>query len=233
MGQQFKPPACELCQSRMESVFSGLEKEGLEKLTCEKSSQMVQRGGVIFHEGQRPSGLYCISQGKVKVYKIGDEGREQILRLDKPGHVLGYRALVSGEPYRASASAIEDSVICFIPAHVIKEALSKEPEVAMRMMRLFSRDLKNAENRLTDLTQKPVRERLAQTLLALHENYGITEEGNLDVYLTRQEMANFMGTTTETVIRTISEFNKEGLIQLNGKRIALNNKSALESMAEF
>lgn len=233
MGQRFKPPSCELCQSRFESVFSGVEKNELKCLTCEKSSQIVQRGGVIFHEGQRPSGLYCINSGKVKVYKIGDEGREQILRLDKPGNILGYRALISGEPYRASASAIEDAIICFIPAHVINGVLSNQPGVAMQMMRLFSRDLKNAENRLTDMTQKPVRERLAQTLLALHENYGTNEEGNLDVYLTREEMANFMGSTTETVIRTISEFNKEGLIQLNGKRIALNNKPALEAMAEF
>ena len=233
MGQKFEPPVCELCKSRMDSIFSNIDEEEKKKLSENKGCQKYKRGAVIFHEGQRPGGLFCISEGKVKVYKLGDEGREQIVRLDKPGDVLGYRALISGEPYKATASALEDCVVCFIPAQVIFDMLEENPEVSFRMMRIFSNDLKNAENRLTDFTQKPVRERLAQTLLSLLNSYGTTDEGNLNIYLTRQEWANLMGTTTETAIRTISEFNKEGLINITGKKIAVNNKPKIEALAEF
>lgn len=233
MVQKFEPPVCELCESRIDSVFENIHENEQKRLSEGKSCQVYKRGAVIFHEGQRPSGLFCINSGKVKVSKLGDEGREQIVRLDKPGDVLGYRALISNEPYKATGTALEESVICFIPASVIFEMLENNPEVSFKMMQIFSNDLKNAENRLTDFTQKPVRERLAQTLLSLLEAYGTTEEGNLNIYLTRQEWANLMGTTTETAIRTISEFNTEGMISLKGKKIAINQKQQLEALAEF
>jgi len=226
MGQQFNPPVCELCESRMDSIFENISEKDQKRMSGEKTCKHYKRGEMIFHEGQRPSGLYCINQGKVKVFKLGDEGREQIVRLDKPGDVLGYRALISGEAYKASASALEACVVCFIPASVIFEMIESNPDIAFRMMKIFSNDLKNAENRLTDFTQKPVRERLAQTLLTLTQNYGVTEEGYLNIYLTRQEWANLMGTTTETAIRTISEFNKEGLI-------GIKDEGQLEALAEF
>lgn len=233
MTQEFNPPVCKLCESRMDSIFQNTTEDEQQHISSQKSCKVFKRGEIIFHEGQRPSGLYCINKGKIKVYKLGDEGREQIVRLDKPGDVLGYRALISGEAYKAAASALEDCVVCFIPASIIFEMMEKNPEISFRMMRIFSDDLKNAENRLTDFTQKPVRERLAQTLLSLSESYGSTEEGYLSIYLTRQEWANLMGTTTETAIRTISEFNKEGLIAIKGKKIAIQNENDLVSLAEF
>lgn len=233
MGPKFEPPVCELCNIRMDSIFEGLDTAEQEKASANKSCQKYKRGEVIFHEGQRPSGLFCIHHGKVKVFKLGDEGREQIVRLANPGDVLGYRALIGGEAYKASAAALEDCVICFIPSSIIFDMLENDPEVSFRMMRIFSNDLRNAENRMTDFTQKPVRQRLAQTLLSLLNSYGTTEDGYLNIYLTRQEWANLMGTTTETAIRTISEFSKEGLITINGKKIKLEEPNGLEAMAEL
>ncbi len=233
MPEEFSPPVCELCESRADSIFENITLKEQQYVTSQKTCNIYKRGEVIFEEGQRPNGLYCINRGKVKVYKLGDEGREQIVRLDKPGNILGYRALISGEAYKAAASALENSVVCFIPASVIFEMLENNPEISFRMMQIFSSDLKNAENMLTDFTQKPVRERLAQTILSLYHSYGTTEDGSLNIYLTRQEWANLMGTTTETAIRTISEFNKEGIITIDGKKIGLERKEALNALAEF
>lgn len=233
MAEEFNPPVCELCESRMDSIFENITVEQQQYITSHKTCNFYKRGEVIFEEGQRPNGLYCVNRGKVKVYKLGDEGREQIVRLDKAGNILGYRALISGEPYKAAASALENCVVCFIPGSVIFEMLENSPEISFRMMQIFSSDLKNAENLLTDFTQKPVRERLAQTILSLYHSYGTSEDGNLNIYLTRQEWANLMGTTTETAIRTISEFNKESIISIKGKKIGLKSKEALEAMTEF
>lgn len=233
MAEEFNPPVCELCESRMDSIFENITVEQQQYITSHKTCNFYKRGEVIFEEGQRPNGLYCVNRGKVKVYKLGDEGREQIVRLDKAGNILGYRALISGEPYKAAASALENCVVCFIPGSVIFEMLENSPEISFRMMQIFSSDLKNAENLLTDFTQKPVRERLAQTILSLYHSYGTSEDGNLNIYLTRQEWANLMGTTTETAIRTISEFNKESIISIKGKKIGLTSKEALEAMTEF
>lgn len=231
MDKKKEAPVCELCNARIDNIFSGASKEELETLTANKTCYHFKRGETIFEEGQRPQGLFCIHEGKVKVYKLGDEGREQIVRLAKPGNVLGYRSLISGEAYKASASALENAAVCFIPAHTIYQMLEENPDISWRMMQIFSDDLKNAETRLTDFSQKPVRERLAQALLSLEEMYGEDDRGYLNIYLTRQEWANYMGTTTETAIRTISEFNKEGLIEIKGKRIKIKNPDQLDMMA--
>lgn len=231
MNKNKEAPTCELCNARVDNIFAGANKEELDALSASKTCLHFKRGKPIFEEGQRPQGLFCIHEGKVKVYKLGDEGREQIIRLAKPGNVLGYRSLISGEAYKASASALEDSEVCFIPANTIYQLLEENPDISWRMMQIFSDDLKNAESRLTDFSQKPVRERLAQALLSLNEMYGEDDLGYLNIYLTRQEWANYMGTTTETAIRTISEFNKEGLIEIKGKRIKIKEPDQLDMMA--
>lgn len=233
MDAKINPPICKLCANRLDYILQDATEDERHHISGQKSYKVYKRGEVIFHEGQRPTGLFCINEGKVKVYKLGDEGREQIVRLDKPGDVLGYRALISNEPYQAAAAAIEACSVVFIPSSVIFEMMEKNPEIAFRMMQIFSDDLKNAENRLTDFTQKPVRERLAQTMLSLSESYGTTEDGYLGIYLTRQEWANITGTTTETAIRTMSDLNKEGLIEIKGKKIALKDQHQLEALAEF
>lgn len=161
--------------------------------------------------------------GKVKVFKLGDEGRDQIVRLAKTGDVLGYRSLISHEVYTASASALEDTICCFIPAGNVYKILDRNPGVAMRLMRIFSDDLRKAETRLTEMTQKPVRARLADALMLLKDTFGTREDGTLDVTLTREEIGNLMGTTTETAIRFISEFKKKKVIDLNGRNIKIRN----------
>lgn len=181
-----------------------------------------------------PSGLYCINSGKVKIYQRGYEGKEQIIRLAKNGDILGYRALISGEGYSATATAIEDSKICLIPKEVFYELLQSNAEITKLMMKLLANELKDAESKITNLAQKPVIERLAEALLMLKEYYGNQEDDNsLNINITREEIANIIGTATETAIRLLSELKKEGILDLSGKKITIINNDSLMKLANL
>ncbi len=226
--KNFEIPDCETCSVKNHSIFAVLQKDDLHEISFNKGCSFYKRGQAIFQEGSRPIGAFCINSGKVKVSKIGDEGREQIVRLSKKGDVVGYRALISGENYTASATALDDCVICQIPKSIFHEILRKNPELSLKVMQLLSHDLKESEKKMADLVQKPVRERLAQALLMLAEIYGYENDNKtLDVILSREDVANIAGTATETIIRLLSDFNKEKLIALTGKKIQLLDKNKL------
>jgi CRP/FNR family transcriptional regulator len=213
-------------------VFCTLTDQQLANLSVEKSCNFYKKGQLVFFEGNRPTGLYCVSKGKVKVYQIGVEGKEQIIRLAKDGDILGYRSLISGEHYTASASVIDDATICFIPKKTFFDLLQTNSELSTRMMRLLSNDLKSAEKRITGLAQKPVRERLAETILMLKEFYGVDKENSsIKASLSREDIANIVGTATETAIRVLSEFKSEKIIDLKGKKIQVINTEALMKAA--
>ncbi len=181
-----------------------------------------------------PAGLYCINSGKVKIYQCGFEGKEQIIRLAKDGDVIGYRALISGEGYSATATVIEDSKICMIPKEYFFELLQNNPDITRSVMKLLASELKEAESKITNLAQKPVIERLAEVLLMLKEYYGNEDEDNsLNISITREEIANIVGTATETTIRLLSELKKDGILELSGKKIRIINFDSLLKLANL
>jgi CRP/FNR family transcriptional regulator len=188
----------------------------------------------LFNEGNTPTGLYCVNNGKIKISQSGSEGKEQILRLAKDSDILGYRALISGETYSATAIAIEDSKICFIPKNFFYELIQNNSNLTLNLMKLLANELKEAETKITNLAQKPVLERVAEALLMLREYYGIKESDNsLNISITREEIANIVGTATETVIRLMSELRKEGFIELEGKKIKILKRDALLKLANL
>lgn len=229
---KFNYPTCQFCHSRESSVFCDLSHDSLEEINMNKGANLYKKGQVIFEEGFRPQGIYCVNQGKIKIAKRGDRGKEQIIRLAKDGDIIGYRALISGENYSASAYALEDSVVCMIPKHTFNESLQRNPAITHKLIYLLTHDLKIAEQKITELAQKPVRERLAESLLLLKETYGFEKDNKtLNVVLSREDFANLIGTATETVIRLLSDFNNEKIINLEGKKIALLNIPKLLSIA--
>ena len=228
MNIKLESPSCVTCQSRLTNVFCTLTDDQLANLSVEKSCNIYKKGQLVFFEGNRPTGLYCVNKGKVKVYQIGVEGKEQIIRLAKDGDILGYRSLISGEMYTASGSVIEDATICFLPKKTFFDLLQTNSELSTRMMKLLSNDLKSAEKRITGLAQKPVRERMAETILMLKEFYGLDgEKQTIRANLSREDIANIVGTATETAIRILSEFRSEKMINLLGKKIQIVNADAL------
>jgi CRP/FNR family transcriptional regulator len=230
--KKFETPDCETCGSRKKSVFCDLHGQDLAKLEEEKGCSAYKKGQMIFNAGSYPHGLFCIREGKVKVFQVGDEGKEQIVRLAKAGDILGYRAILSGDKYSSSAASLDDAKICFIPKKSFLSRIESNGILSMQLMRLLSDDLKEAEHRITELAQKPVRERVAEALLYLHQTYGTEADGQtIDIAMSREDIANIVGTATETTIRLLSEFKQDEVIQLNGKKIAILNHRQLVKIA--
>jgi len=224
--------SCYYCKARYKSIFSELGLEETVAVEISKSCMMYKKGQLIFEEGAYPHGLYCINNGKIKVSQTGADGREQIIHLCKDGDVMGYRAILSGDKYSCSATAIEDSAICFIPTRVFTNLVEKNTTLASRIMRLFANDLKTAEKTITDIAHKSVKERLAQSILLLKESYGYEKDGQtINIAITREELASIVGTVRETVTRLLSELDKEKSIELTGKRIKILNAQKLINTA--
>jgi CRP/FNR family transcriptional regulator len=225
---------CHHCDSRFKSVFCDLASEELEALNNHKSCSQIKKGQVIFNEGFHPHGIYCVNSGKIKVSQMGDAGREHIVRLAKDGDILGYRAVLSGDKYSCSAIALDDCNICFVPKEVFLGMVQRDVSLSMSMMRLLSDNLKQAETRITEMAQKPVRERLAESILFLKETYGYETGTNiLNVTMSREELANMTGTATETAIRLLSELKSDGIIELTGKKIGILDHSKLVPTANL
>ncbi|MBX7151748.1 Crp/Fnr family transcriptional regulator [bacterium] len=234
MNKKFEIPLCDNCQSRVHSIFNDLKESELSSLSANKCGNLYKKNQVIFYEGNKPTGLYCLNKGKVKVYKINEDGKEQIIRLAKDGDVLGYSSLISGESFSSSAAVLEDAMICFIPKSAFIGLIQNNSELSMRMIQLLSHDLKTAENRIANLAQNTVRERLAETLLMLREFCGFEDDHvTLNITLSREDIANIVGTATETTIRLLSDFKHEKLIDLEGRKIKILDHQGLIQAANI
>lgn len=189
---------------------------------------------MIFSEGGHPLGIFCMNAGKVKLARSGQDGKEQIVRLARDGDVLGYRAMMSGERYAATAIALEDSAICFVPRDTFFEAIKNSPSLSIQIIKTLAIELGRAEQTITDLAQKSVRERLAESLLFLKETYGFEEDGTtLDVILSREDIANLVGTATETAIRLLSELKHDKIVEFIGKKIRILDLNRLVKTANI
>ncbi|PRY87970.1 Crp/Fnr family transcriptional regulator [Mongoliibacter ruber] len=235
MKIQPKSVSCELCLSRKFSLFAGVSDQHLCHISDNKNFISHKKGQILFYEGTKPLGVFCINDGVVKVYKTASNGKEQIIRLAKKGDFLGYTAMLGEEAYTSSATIVEDAKICFVPKESFLKVLADDNAFQRKVTKAICNDLGIMEEKLTDATQKSIRERLAFTLLKLCENYGIDgQEGQkIDIVLTREEIAGLVGTATETVIRLLSEFKKDELIEFEGKKIIVLDKKGLARLSDF
>ena len=219
---------CEQCIVREFSAIKALNKEELLKIADCKTSYTVKKGETVFDEGDALNGIYCIKDGICKLSKLSDNGKDQIVKLVKKGELLGQRSLISEESTNLSAVAVEDMQVCFIPKQEILQFFNENNQFSLNMMKSVCGDLKDADDNMVNLAQKTVKQRLAETLLKLESDFGIHEDGSLKIQLSREEIAGMIGTATESCIRLLSEFNKEGWISLQGKKITLSNKKELQ-----
>lgn len=229
----FKNLDCTNCLIRPKSCFVNLSEEDTYHMNQNKLSTFYKKGQAIFHEGRTPSGIYCLKSGKIKISKIGIDGKEQIVRFVIPGGLLGIRALISGRQYMANATTLEDSVVCFIDKTTFFEITTNYPEISQCVLKSLSKLLEEAEQRMTSLAQKPVRERVAETLLVLDKIFK-SEKCPVEkstISLTREDLANIVGTATETVIRLLSDFREENLITIVGRKIVLMDVDGLKRIA--
>ncbi len=212
---------CEQCIVRQISSLKALTSGDLIKMSKCKTSHLIKKGTVIFEEGENLNGVYCIKDGACKMTKLSQNGKSQIVKLVKKGELLGQRAILSDEPANLSAIAVDDMEVCFIPKSDLLGFFSNNHNFSMNVLKNLCGDLKSADDLIVDMAQKTVRERLAHVLLYIEETFGVNEDKSIKLLLTREEIAGMIGTATESCIRLLSEFKKENLIALTGKKITI------------
>jgi CRP-like cAMP-binding protein len=226
-------PFCDKCALETEAIFRYLSREEVDMINFEKEFRLFKRGEILYNEGSRIAGFYCIHKGIIKVFKTGLDGKEQIIRFAKPGDIIAYRSVLSNEVACTSAKVIEDCQACFIPSEILISLVKSNSSYALELLKLACHELGEANSFITDIAQKTVRERLAEILLLLVNDFGLDNQNYLQISLTREELANIVGTATESVIRLLSEFKSDNLVELNGRKIKVLNKKGLEKISNF
>lgn len=229
--QENQIPLCAKCSFDSDGIFRNLTAEETDILNFEKDFRQYKRGDVLYQEGNRISGFFCINNGIIKVFKTGFDGKEQIIRFAKKGDIIAYRSVLSNELACTSAKVIEDCQVCFIPSEILISFIKSNSTFALDLIRLACQELGEANSFITDIAQKTVRERLAEVLLLLVNDFGLDNDKYLKISLTREELANIVGTATESVIRLLSEFKSDRLVELNGRKIRILDSKGLEKIS--
>ena len=229
--QDIQLPLCDKCSLASSSIFKFLNPDEVTSINYEKDFRQYKRGDILYQEGNRISGFYCINSGIIKVFKTGFDGKEQIIRFAKKGDIIAYRSVLSNELACTSAKVIEDCQVCFIPSEILISFIKSNSGFALELLKLACHELGEANSFITDIAQKTVRERLAEVLLFLVNDFGLDNQQFLNISLTREELANIVGTATESVIRLLSEFKSDKLVELNGRRIKIINTKGLEKIS--
>ena len=219
---------CELCIVKQFNSLKALSQEELMRISKCKTSKHVKKGEVIFEEGDTLKGIYCIREGICKLTKLSSNGKDQILKLVVRGELLGQRSLVSDERANLSAVALNDMEVCFIPKSEIMNDLQKNSAFTFEVLKEMAMNLKEADDIIVNMAQKSVRQRLAETLIYIHDNFGTNHNGALSILLSREDFANIIGTATESTIRVLSQFKKENLIDTLGKQIKIIDLEGLK-----
>ncbi|MDP5001342.1 MAG: Crp/Fnr family transcriptional regulator [Flavobacterium sp.] len=219
---------CEQCIVRQFSSLKALKKEELLRMAECKTSYTIKKGEPIFEEGDVINGIYCVKDGVSKLSKLSENGKDQIVKLVKPGELLGQRSMISDEPANLTAVALEDMEVCFIPKTEVMQFFNENNQFSMNVMRTICDDLKVSDDHMVNMAQRNVKQRLAETLIYLEESFGIHEDGSLHIQLSREELAGMIGTATESCIRLLSELKKSNYIDLIGKKIVLLDKNKLK-----
>jgi CRP-like cAMP-binding protein len=214
-------------------LFKKLTEEEFSRLNYEKTCSLYKKGTVIYREGSRLTGFYCITKGIIKIFKTGIDGKEQIIRFAKKGEIIAYRSLLSQELACTTAKVIEEAILCHIPYQTLLYLIQSNWQFSHHMLQIVCRELREANDYITDIAQKSVRERLAEVLLLLKESFDLDNQNTLQISLTREELANTVGTATESVIRLLSEFKQDNLIDLQGRKIKFLNIPGLQRVANL
>ncbi len=214
------------------STLKSLSKEELKNISNHKDSLNFKKGDVLFTEGNVLNGVYCIKEGIGKLTRLSSNGKEQIVRFVKGGDMLGYRSILSEEPVTLTITVMKEMKACYIPKKEIFDSIKENPNFSLDMMKVVCHDLRDANTTITNMAQKSVKERLADTLLFLKETFGINEEGFLSIVLTREELSSVIGTATESAIRLLSEFKKNGVIGLEGKKVKILDEAELHKISQ-
>jgi CRP-like cAMP-binding protein len=213
---------CLLCQLCL--------KDWLPAVMARRENISVKKGQQIFREGDPVKGIYFIYSGNVKVHKKWSEEKDLIIRFAKKGEILGHTGLGEDAHYPVSATALEPAIVCFFGMDFFESTLRVNSELTYRLMRFMASELQEAEKRVRNLVHMPVKGRIAQALITLKNQFGVTSQGFIDIEITRQDLSSFAGASYETLFKVINEFTEEKLIEVSGKSITILSEAALKEL---
>ncbi|WP_223548162.1 MULTISPECIES: Crp/Fnr family transcriptional regulator [Aestuariivivens] len=219
---------CEQCIIKQFNSLKALTKDELIRISSCKTSKIIKKGEILFEEGENINGIYCVKDGICKLSKLSENGKDQIVKMVVKGQLIGQRSLVTDESANLQATALNDMEVCFIPKSEIIADLQKNAAFSFDVLKEMANDLKEADDVIVNMAQKSVRQRLAETLVYIYDSFGVNPDGTLSVLLSREDFANIVGTATESAIRVLSQFKKEGLISTVGKHIRIEDLSGLK-----
>lgn len=219
---------CDQCIIKQFNSLKALTKDELVRISGCKTTRVVKKGDVIFEEGDTVNGVFCIKDGICKLSKLSANGKDQIVKLVVKGDLLGQRSLLGNESSNLRAVALNDMEVCFIPKQEIMDDLKNNSNFSLSMLQRMAQDLKESEDVIVNMAQKSVKQRLAESLVYIHEHFGNDNDGYLSVILSREDYANIVGTATESAIRILSQLKKEKLISTSGKQIKIEDLEGLK-----
>ncbi len=218
-----------------ESIFADLPSDDLELLLAHRSELSYKKGEKIFRERSYPSGIFYIRKGKVKKYKVDREGREQIIYVANTGEILGYHAILALDNYPDSAAVLEDSILLFIPREDFLMVLNQSDVLIRRLLKTLSHEFAVMANNLALFSQRSVRERLALQLIVVREKYKDDFQPGVpvEINMSRDDLASLVGTARENVVRILSEFKADGIVETRGRKIIVPDIKKLVSIANY
>lgn len=229
---------CSLCKGKYcankVSIFSILQEEQLAEITDEINRKEYKKGDMLFFEGDISDKLYLINKGKIKIFKYTKDGKEQILYILSEGDFIGDMSLIKKDEFKFNAQAIEDTNICILTKDDFDNILLKNPDIALRILQVIYDRVVTLENLIQRLGTKDIEARLAGLLLSFIKDFGTPKNKivELEIPLSREDMANYIGSTRETVSRKLSSLQDEGIIELKGNRkIIIKDLTSLEDLA--
>jgi len=201
-------------------------KEWKPALEANRKNFTYKKGELLFKEGDELQGVYFINEGTVKVHKQWGD-KELILRFARKGAIAGHRGLGGDMLYSVSATALQPVNVCYVDLDFFKSTMKVNHDFMYELMMFFASELKESERNMRNLVHMPVKGRIAQALITLKEKFGVKEDGSIDIELSRQDFASFVGTTYETVFRMLNELVENKLLKVDGRNITILDKEKL------
>ncbi|RAJ04296.1 CRP-like cAMP-binding protein [Chitinophaga skermanii] len=216
--------ACTLCKLCLP--------EWLPAINAHKSVFSLKKGEVLFNEGDTVNGIYFVTKGKMKVHKQWGQEKELIVRFAKEGDIVGHRGVGGSElVFPVSATALEPVVVCFIPLDFFIATLKVNTAFLYDLMMFYARELQASERKMRNMAHMPVKGRLAEAFLSLQEKFGIDKNGFINLSLSKQDIAAYVGTTYETAFRMMNDFVAEEILLVEGKQYKILQEEPLKQLA--
>jgi CRP-like cAMP-binding protein len=218
-----------------QSILLNLPDEDLKMLTAHQTVQVYKKGEIIFRESAYPAGIFFIKSGKVKKYKLDKEGNEQIVYVANKGELIGFQAVLAEDRYPDSSAALEESVVMFIPREDFLKTMEHSALLTRHLLKTLSHEFAVLLNTLVLFAQRPVRERLALQLIVLREKYKENFQPGMPVVInmSREDLANLVGTARENVLRVLAEFKEKGILETKGRQIIVHDVKKLVELSNY